>query len=397
MRAIPKEAPPQIAQSARMDDVRTYQFLTPVFGGGVAVKESDPVTPMRIASIRGQLRFWWRAVNLRGCSTVRELRRAEEAVFGSTDKASPLIIRVNKSPGKPASLAVLEGKFGVRPGMEAIAYGAFPLRDKDPNSHGVLHNFGEQRFELGFAYPKAIEDDVHAALWAWAHFGGLGGRTRRGFGAIAQTSPAFPTIDEGWTRFVKTPPVLWPYLNEKPVIALARNGANDGMEALERLLGALRRLRQGPNVGRRAGQGAAPGRSFWPEPDAIRLALRDQVGGRHGTAVTDHNCFPRAEFGTPIIFHFKDGGKGDPKDTTLQPNGHGRLASRLILRPHLGTGDQIEAMAIVLAHPLPISGYILVQDGRELPVSVQLKEPLSLGDNRAFTDPIKRFLEELRK
>lgn len=397
MRPIPKEAPPQVAHLARAQDVRTYRFLTPVFGGGVKVKESDPVTPVRVASIRGQLRFWWRAVNPRGCTNVRDLRDAEETVFGSSHKASLLIIRVNKPLEKPNSLAVLEGKFGVRSGMEAIAYGAFPLRDKDPSKHGLLHDFGVQTFELDLTYPQTIEDDVHAALWAWAHFGALGGRTRRGFGAIAQMSPAVPTIDDGWARFVKPTSAPWPHLEGMPVTAPARNGASDGTAALERLLGVLRKLRQGPNMGRRADQGKAPGRSFWPEPDSIRRALPSQVGKKHGTAVTDQDCFPRAAFGTPIIFHFKDAGKGDPEDTTLQPKGHQRLASRLILRPHLGVDGQVEAMALVLVHPPPTSGYVLVQDGHGISVSVSLKEPVSLGDRRAFTDPIQRFLEELLK
>jgi hypothetical protein len=54
-------------------------------------------------------------------------------------------------------------------------------------------------------------------------------------------------------------------------------------------------------------------------------------------------------------------------------------------------------MALVLAHPPPAAGYVLVQGGHEIPVSVLLEKPLSLGDGSTFTDPIERFLEELRK
>jgi CRISPR-associated protein Cmr1 len=146
-------------------------------------------------------------------------------------------------------------------------------------------------------------------------------------------------------------------------------------------------------VGRRVDQ-RAPTRSFWPEPDSIRRAFPDQVGEKHRTPVTDHDCFPRAAFGTPIIFHFKDAGSGEPEDTTLQPKGYRRLASRLFLRPHLGVNGQIEAMCIVLTHP-PAGGYVLQQGQQEFPVSATLEKPLSLGDGSAFTDPIQRFLEEL--
>jgi CRISPR-associated protein Cmr1 len=408
MRTIPKQAPPQIVHQVRQDDVRTYRFLTPVFGGGVKLKESDPVTPVRVASIRGQLRFWWRAVNLHGYATLSELRSAEETVFGSTDKPSPLVVCVKKQPAKPTAFPVLRDgtRFAVEKGMDAISYGAFPLRATDePFQHGQLSNFGGELFELVFSYPDAIKRDVDAALWAWAHFGALGGRTRRGFGAIAQVSPALPTIDVGWADFVKAEQVPWPHLEEKPAIAPAKSGENDGMAALERLLGVLRKLRQGPNMGRRTGQG----RSFWPEPDAIRHRFPMQVGEKHRTRVTDQDSFPRAAFGTPIIFHFKQPDREasreekeyakDPRDSTLVPKGKHRLASRLLLRPHLGMNGQVEAMALVLAHPPADGGYVLQQElqEKEIPVSVSLKEPVSLGDRRAFTDPIQRFLEELRK
>ncbi|NPV63073.1 MAG: type III-B CRISPR module RAMP protein Cmr1 [Methanotrichaceae archaeon] len=36
-------------------------MITPIFGGGVKVGENDLVTPIRASSIRGHLRFWWRA------------------------------------------------------------------------------------------------------------------------------------------------------------------------------------------------------------------------------------------------------------------------------------------------------------------------------------------------
>ena len=40
---------------------RRYRLITPLFGGGVEARVNDPVTPIRGTSIRGQLRFWWRA------------------------------------------------------------------------------------------------------------------------------------------------------------------------------------------------------------------------------------------------------------------------------------------------------------------------------------------------
>ena len=41
---------------------RTYKLITPLYGGGVEAGKTDSVTPIRGTEIRGQLRFWWRAM-----------------------------------------------------------------------------------------------------------------------------------------------------------------------------------------------------------------------------------------------------------------------------------------------------------------------------------------------
>jgi CRISPR-associated protein Cmr1 len=81
MRPAPPPPPEELKRKAVNVDERHYRFLTFVFGGGVSVhdheKPNDSVTPVRAASVRGQLRFWWRACNPSGCTTVEELRQRE--------------------------------------------------------------------------------------------------------------------------------------------------------------------------------------------------------------------------------------------------------------------------------------------------------------------------------
>src|SRR5271157_2833052 len=71
------------------------EVITPMFGGGVKTSENDPLTAIRPTSIRGHLRFWWRAT--RGatrCGTVAELRQREGEIWGTTDNPSPVCIEV---------------------------------------------------------------------------------------------------------------------------------------------------------------------------------------------------------------------------------------------------------------------------------------------------------------
>jgi CRISPR-associated protein Cmr1 len=435
MRKVSREpAPAPTAHAARtssheeiLHDERTYRFLTPVFGGGVRVngqhKPHDGVTPVRVPSLRGQLRFWWRACNPHGCTDPEQLWKKEAVVFGSTNTPSRLGLSIVTAPGPARDVHVLKDRFVVVDNRHDRAYDAFPLRDPNQGiEHGVLHEHPGD-WTIAVSYPGSITRDVEAAFWAWAHFGGLGGRTRRGFGAIEEVSRSrgtLATIEDGWKRFVSgNEGVPWPHLQafESRRLRTKSGGLKTGTDAQEYLLGVLRRLRQG-DIGRRPQAddvpGMHPGRSYWPEPDTIRK-LTGRWSPEHSKPVTQVEAFPRAAFGLPLIFHFKD--RSDPPDTTLVPQVagslKGRLASPLLLRPHRALDGSIEALALVLAHPEP-TGYVLVENKNKqkppYPVTrwkLTEHEALRLGvggrpsplvtmRGTLIADPIARFLEEIR-
>ena len=62
------------------------ETITPIFMYG-----ADGKTPeLRPASIKGVMRFWWRAIN--GDLSLDDLKKQEDEIFGSTEKKSKLII-----------------------------------------------------------------------------------------------------------------------------------------------------------------------------------------------------------------------------------------------------------------------------------------------------------------
>src|SRR5205085_1302593 len=78
------------------------------------------------------------------------------------------------------------------PTTDIPAYAAFPLQHSEeelrqmmPPSKKVRDNVN---FRLTISFPSNRKDDVAAALWAWETFGGIGARTRRGFGALHCTN-----------------------------------------------------------------------------------------------------------------------------------------------------------------------------------------------------------------
>src|SRR6266581_2483452 len=81
-------SPPALTEKQNdkvITQVREYELITPLFGGGVVPGEADPVTIVRATEIRGQLRFWWRACRggkpeFKGDTA--EMKKAEDRIWG---------------------------------------------------------------------------------------------------------------------------------------------------------------------------------------------------------------------------------------------------------------------------------------------------------------------------
>lgn len=340
---------------------RSFRFLTYVFGGGVEVngpeKPHDPVTPIRVASIRGQLRFWWRACNPGRAPDVAALREREAEIWGSCSKPSAVTIAVIQQPDGHTPVKVYgpdkKGRWVPLTDHLEMAYGAFPLKPGERDrgrTPGTLSSFRQPDFTVSVRIVnrhlegRGVSVDearagIEEALTAWSLFGGLGGRTRRGFGAIERcdnistTDAARNFLSELKGRV--TPDGVPSLIGATLTLAPGRASA---VEAWTRALGLLQSFRQGKSIGRGSGQGPRPGRSFWPEAEEIRR----QTGSRapkHEPLNSHVRRFPRAAFGLPIIFHFHPGtgddpgSRGDPSDETLKPVKLNRFASPLILRP----------------------------------------------------------------
>lgn len=378
MRRKPPETVPDLNPRSGSSTIvmeRDYRLLTPLYGGGVEAGKVDTTTPIHGTGIRGQLRFWWRAT--RGGlfnGDRRQLKAAEDRIWGSTESGSQVAIAVTR-PDPGSVLTLPKDKNGKPVYVGSIgspySYVAFPLRPQDGKPAGTVHE--GVTFSLELSFPKAISDDVQAALWAWEMFGGVGARTRRGFGVVHCTdvragagSAAFAKADWQWVydcRQARTKLLehVMAFVAEGPfpedVAHLSRDkrrykvttAGNNAMERWENLFGALRDFRQD-----RSGKF---GRSKWPEPDAIRFLTHQPTHlpvTRRAIYSPRIDKFPRAAFGLPIIFEFKGGAYDasqsnmEPRKTTLTLADHERLASPLILRPLPCGQGQFVGLALIL-------------------------------------------------
>ena len=297
-------------------------LVTPMYGGGVSPGKVDLSMPIRASGIRGQLRFWWRLLyGARKPSNA--LFKDEVALWGGLaangPRASLVTVRAN---GRAAPNVVSQSAIRPFPRYALAAGGA---------SSGFLQNGYSfdltLTFDSGLTQPQRTQ--VEETLRWWLSFGGVGARTRRGFGAIRAQGTSPQSLLARCLKPVtcKEVQALGGWLSLRPT-------ADSALDAWDKAVGRLETFRQGVGTGRDPStRGKPAGRSCWPEPDTIRRLL--STPAKRWPHPPQHlvKGFPRAAFGLPLVFRFIDG--GDPRPSTLQPKGaKDRMASPLILRPY---------------------------------------------------------------
>ena len=299
---------------------------TPMAGGGVEPGEVDVKRPVRVPSVKGHLRYWWRMINLN--SPDKDARESE--IFGSTDSPGKVFFSISEQPGVKLRYSNNNYEFGSY-GPEN--YALFSLKQNGNNI--ARENFS---FTLSIRYPENYHDDVRLALSAWIYFGGIGARIRRGCGSLSCD---------------KNPSSLGEILRAAPHIKLWRKkpGGSDPVSAWSEAVKNYRDYRQSKDGGKF-------GRSQWPEADSIR-----QITGKpiKTPARSPLPSFPRAALGMPIIFHFT--GRGQPNDAAITPDvkDSSRMASPVITKALFDNGTWYSAV-IILPHddifdiPLKING-----------------------------------------
>ena len=340
--------------------------VTPILGGAARTRTCDEVDVVRVPTIRGHLRFWWRALHAHRFSSPDELYEEESRIWGragdgTSGGRSSVEIRVEVSqksriesqdPGAP-------GAYALWPARGTRQHGAAPRRQP-----GL-------EFKLFVSAPCADLEQVRDVVRLWVLFGGYGGRPRRGLGALTvcgdaandwlpdgsshecllqsldhlfKSSPgdrnqapagrifSVPSTPAGWTP--SSVPVIdgatflvkWP----------AETSDNAWLAALHR----LRDFRQGTPA-----RNGARGRSNWPEADVLR-SLKGMYPRRHEPRPGHRPSppgtpplWPRAGFGLPIQIQFAPGDRNvePPSVQLLWRDGegieHDRLASPLIVKP----------------------------------------------------------------
>jgi len=154
------------------------QVITPLFLSGADQQGVE----LRPPSIRGALRFWFRAM-MGGVvgGNLEKVSLLEAKVLGDTDQASRIGIRVDATlpPTRDWDFQARDN-----PGIVYLGYGLSGSRTS-PRRVYVSPDSGDFKFCVTLSFQdESVGRVAIGAWWLLTEFGGLGARTRRGFGSI---------------------------------------------------------------------------------------------------------------------------------------------------------------------------------------------------------------------
>lgn len=165
----------------------TYKIVTPMFIAGADSAKPTTKAELRAPSFKGALRFWFRAIALSVSRDVKEVKKMEKELFGSTDKKygqAKFLLDIHPADenNKVKTGERWDGHGSAYLGYRLIKYGNHMTNDRSYIKQGcsfavTLLLKPDEKSENNCKYLKW-------ALIALGLFGGLGSRSRKGFGSI---------------------------------------------------------------------------------------------------------------------------------------------------------------------------------------------------------------------
>ncbi len=187
---------PDIPESLKKYKLETtLQFITPAFLAGAFQEKED--CDIFVNTLKGQLRWWWRKIYEKTLDTSR-LWQLEKLVWGSTENSSPVRIEVSNIEEGKKKIIPYRTQENRNQEMKYISFGMWKMgdnRDRWMVNSGIefnisivcrdsyVKNENTGRYENRLNASKVYEQ-VLFALYLLTNFGGLGAKSRKGFGSV---------------------------------------------------------------------------------------------------------------------------------------------------------------------------------------------------------------------
>lgn len=158
----------------------TYRVTTPMFCGGANGKDAE----LRLPSFKGVLRYWWRALAWsKYGGDLTKIAKEEDELFGSAGGRQS---RVSMRLGSTPTTRTRTRRVDLGDGARYLGYGVMTGRLRDSLDGGFdftvqMRLFGTHKMSIRPEQKTLLED----ALMCVGVFGGLGAKSRKGYGSVA--------------------------------------------------------------------------------------------------------------------------------------------------------------------------------------------------------------------
>lgn len=250
---------------------------------------ADGQTPeLRPPSIKGALRFWWRAIN--GHLPLEDLRTQERAIFGDTTRRSKVVVRTSHElPLEDVPLSNSNNYSSNSGGnkrvniLEYLAYGVVARSRTIERAYFAT----SETFDVCIKCPFSLEENLKEVFELVSLFGGIGSRSRNGYGSFSIQEPKLDIVEK-FKKYKKGDLQNYTSFSEKARLFLGKENTHDSWEgALFEVGDAYRTARLGLE-GRHYGSQ----RKMISQPLSIKAAVDNPKIKIHGKKVERNaKCF----------------------------------------------------------------------------------------------------------
>ncbi len=384
-----------------------FEVVTPLFCAGADPKRAE----LRLPSFKGVLRFWWRALawsRLNG--DLNEIQSQESEIFGSADGGQSRVrmrLVVNRAPVTVTSGQVLtktpRGDDVVGQGARYLGYGVMEAfaRCKKKTQAGQLTQKKTQagqltrsclRAPIDFTVSlqcrdldNAALDSVRDALKALGLLGGMGAKSRKGYGSLVlkslkeegkETWSAPESLDglqkaiQGLLKGAREDLPDYTALSADTRFVLLTADARDPLVMLDLIGREMVRYRSWGQNGKILGGGIPSEMKFKDDHDLMKM-----------DAPHRHAHPRRIAFGLPHNYYGKRNDQQvRPHDARLD-----RRASPLFIHVHQWGDTPVAVLAFLPARFLPKDRSAISVGGTTI----------ALADEAQLYEPIVEFLDRL--
>lgn len=176
-----------------------FKIVTPLFMSG----SDQTVAEIRPPSLKAIIRFWWRAMAYaRYDGDLKKLSEREEELFGSTKRVASISVRIPSHEYSMTQKGSTHPQLKLLPGARYLGYGLMEAFDGENTTAGKLqrpcisHN---QHLLVTFIAKDEIPEDFIDAVKLVGLVGGMGSRSRKGFGSLSLCSLTLDGSNR-WTK-----------------------------------------------------------------------------------------------------------------------------------------------------------------------------------------------------